>query len=562
MEKNFEEELEELLEKRENKEETLQKLDENEEKYLKKQLEKQERISKQELQELEHQYEIMAGSATSAELARLNGVKKEAISELEKKHKEEKEKLEKKLAGKEVDTSEVDKEIQERLEKEKEKLEKNNKKLQMYLEQYKDHEKTKERIEDQIKKNDEILEKIKRIMGLKLKDLETSKIREIFGIKKKEKDKNDKDKKEDPKDEKKDEKKSDKYDSRLTQEQKDELIANGIEPGDPEYNAALENYGIKLEKTPKEQENKKEEDLSSKLTQEQKDELAAEGLEPGDPEYGMALENYGVKAPKTSTEPTPTTDSSKNGEAKEEKKEEQEEEKIKVELSAAGLTVDGVLQDLEANNKWYKDLSEKKKLELEFIKNDLENFSNIQLNIFKALLKKDVEKNKEDFTIIYRLNSAFGYSDDFKGEHNIDISIDLTKTSIFDRMLGRCKLSAQEVKEMKDMAYEMRDRVTVKAGPLTKLGFKIREMFDKSKQKSLPPVEKEEKKQEDVKKNDFKESIKVKEEDLGKEESAPEEDFELKLEYNDNEKTGSSSEVVQTSQVQENESEKQDEESR
>lgn len=548
MEKNFEEELEELLEKRENKEETVQKLDENEEKYLKKQLEKQERISKQELQELEHQYEIMASSTTSAELARLNGVKKEAISELEKKHKEEKKKLEKKLAGKEVDTSDVDKEIQERLEKEKEKLEKNNKKLQMYLEQYKDHEKTKERIEEQIKKNDEILEKIKRIMGLKFKDLETSKIREIFGIKKKEKDKNDKDQK----DEKKDDKKLDKYDSRLTQEQKDELIANGIEPGDPEYNAALENYGIKLEKNPKEQETKKEEDLSSKLTQEQKDELVAEGLEPGDPEYGMALENYGVKAPKTSKEPTPTTDSSKNGEGKEEKK----EEKIKVELSAAGLTVDGVLQDIEANNKWYKDLSEKKKLELQFIKDDLEKFSNMQLNIFKALLKKDTEKNKEDFTIIDRLNSAFGYSDDFKGEHNIDIGIDLTKTSIFDRMLGRCKLSAQEVKEMKDMAYEMRDRVTVKAGPLTKLGFKIREMFEKSKQKSLLPVEKEEKKQEDVKKNDFKESIKV------KEESAPEEDFELKLEYNDNEKTGSSPEVAQTSQVQENESEKQDEESR
>ena len=546
MEKDFEEELEELLEKRENKEETVQKLDENEEKYLKKQLEKQERISKQELQELEHQYEIMAGSVAPTELIRLNGVKKQAISELEKKHKEEKKKLEKKLAGKEVDTSDVDKEIQKRLEKEKEKLEKNNKKLQMYLEQYKDHEKTKERIEEQIKKNDEILEKIKRIMGLKFKDLETSKIREIFGIKKKEKDKNDKHKKDD----KKDDKKSDKYDSRLTQEQKDELIANGIEPGDPEYNAALENYGIKLEKTSKEQETKKEVDLSSKLTQEQKDELAAEGLEPGDPEYGMALENYGVKAPKTSKEPTPTTDSSKNGEGKEEKK----EEKIKVELSAAGLTVDGVLQDVEANNKWYKDLSEKKKLE--FIKNDLENFSNMQLNIFKALLKKDTEKNKEVITIIDRLNSAFGYSDDFKGKHNIDIGIDLTKTSIFDRMLGRCKLSAQEVKEMKDMAYEMRDRVTVKAGPLTKLGFKIREMFEKSKQKSLLPVEKEEKKQEDVKKNDFKESIKV------KEESAPEEDFELKLEYNDNEKIGSSPETAQTSQVQENESEKQDEESR
>lgn len=413
MEKSFEKELEELLEKRENKKEPFKKLDENEKIYWEKQLEKQERISKKEFQEVEYQYEIMAGSATSAELARLNGVKKEVISELEKKHKKEKEKIEKKLAGKEVDTSDIDKEIQEKLEKEMEKLENNNKKLQMYLEQYKDHEKSKERIEEQMQKNDELLEKIKRIMKLKFHDLETSKIREII----------------------------------------------------------------------------------------------------------------------------------KNKEEVEEKnKEKKQKEKTKIELSTSGLTIDGKLQDLEKNNKWYKDFSEKNKLELEFIKNDLKNFSNTQLNIFKALLKKDIEKNRDYFTIIDKLNSVFGYSDDSKGKNNIDISIDFTQTSILDRILGRCKLSFREVKEMKDMAYEMRDHAKIiKAGTLTKLGFKVREIFDKSKQKLL--LSSDRKKQEE-KKKDFKESIKVREE----------ENFELKLDYK--EKATSNSKNTQTSQMQENETEK------
>ncbi len=425
------------------------------------------------------------------------------------------EKREKKLVGKEKDTSDIDKEIKERLDKEKEKLEKNNKKLRIYLEQYKDHEKTKERIEEQIKKNDKLLENIKRVNESNYKDLETAKIKEIFGIKKKEENKE--------KDQ--ENKKENEYDSRLTKEQKDELIAEGIEPGDPEYLMALENYGIKLENKLKEQE--------------PKDEFAVKEVGSGNQE--SEISSKGVKATTNPIGDITSTDSSEN-------KEKKKEEKIKIELSAEGLTVDGILQDFEENNKWYENFKEKKKLEIEFMKNDLEKFSNMQLNIFKALLKKDADKNREGFTILDRLNSAFEYSDEFKEKHNIDISIDLTRTSIIDRMLGRCKLSVQDVKEMKDMAYEMRNTVTIKAGPLTKLGFKIREMFDKTNQKNLPTVEKVDgHEQESEKKNDFREGIKVRE-DSGKKENANDESFELKLEYNNPEKTSSNTEIAQTCQ--------------
>jgi len=91
----------------------------------------------------------------------------------------------------------------------------------------------------------------------------------------------------------------------LTPEQKDELIAEGIEPGDPEYFLALRNYGIRDNGPvrddkdgiqPEEKKTgKKVYDWHPELTPEQKDELIAEGIEPGDPEYFLSLRNYGIK---------------------------------------------------------------------------------------------------------------------------------------------------------------------------------------------------------------------------------------------------------------------------
>ena len=91
----------------------------------------------------------------------------------------------------------------------------------------------------------------------------------------------------------------------LTEEQKEELIAEGIEPGDAEYFHALRNYGIRddgpfhYEVDPEEEieagRGIKVYDWHPELTEEQKEELIAEGIEPGDAEYFHALRNYGIR---------------------------------------------------------------------------------------------------------------------------------------------------------------------------------------------------------------------------------------------------------------------------
>ena len=89
----------------------------------------------------------------------------------------------------------------------------------------------------------------------------------------------------------------------LTQEQIDEMKADGIEPGDPEYEAYLKNHGIEITKQEKKEEGKKEENGNKKewhpdLTQEQIDEMKADGIEPGDPEYETYLKNHGIEITK------------------------------------------------------------------------------------------------------------------------------------------------------------------------------------------------------------------------------------------------------------------------
>ncbi len=85
-----------------------------------------------------------------------------------------------------------------------------------------------------------------------------------------------------------------KWNSKLTPEQIDELKAEGLEPGDPEYDQYLLNHGIKPEKI--EEEKKEEIKWNPNLTKEQIDELKAEGLRPGDPEYDQYLLNHGIKS--------------------------------------------------------------------------------------------------------------------------------------------------------------------------------------------------------------------------------------------------------------------------
>ena len=87
---------------------------------------------------------------------------------------------------------------------------------------------------------------------------------------------------------------------KLTQDQIDEMIAEGIEPGDQEYYQYLANIGIKLHNNIEEKQNEKvkvdntKEKWHENLSQDQIDELKAEGIEPGDPEYYQYLKNHGI----------------------------------------------------------------------------------------------------------------------------------------------------------------------------------------------------------------------------------------------------------------------------
>lgn len=95
--------------------------------------------------------------------------------------------------------------------------------------------------------------------------------------------------------EKDNEKGKDGYNPELTHEQIEELKAEGLEPGDPEYIQYLHNHGI----TPRPEDYKKrvqkeETKYDGRLTKEQIDELKAEGIVPGDNEYDMYLRNHGL----------------------------------------------------------------------------------------------------------------------------------------------------------------------------------------------------------------------------------------------------------------------------
>lgn len=95
--------------------------------------------------------------------------------------------------------------------------------------------------------------------------------------------------------EKNNQKGKDGYNPELTDEQIEELKAEGLEPGDQEYIQYLRDHGI----TPRPEDYKKrvqkeEPKYDSRLTKEQIDELKAQGIAPGDNEYDMYLRDHGI----------------------------------------------------------------------------------------------------------------------------------------------------------------------------------------------------------------------------------------------------------------------------
>lgn len=70
-------------------------------------------------------------------------------------------------------------------------------------------------------------------------------------------------------------------------------------------------------------------------------------------------------------------------------------------------------------------------------------------------------------------------------ENKMAIKYNLKNMSFISRLLGKCHFDEEEVKAIKDRAYEARDYAEIEAGPLTRLGFKIRDMIDRASQKRL-----------------------------------------------------------------------------
>lgn len=98
------------------------------------------------------------------------------------------------------------------------------------------------------------------------------------------------------------------YNKGLTPEQIEELKSEGLKPGDPEYIQYLQNHGITPTKEDyiKKQESKDME-YDSRLTEEQINELKAENIKPGDNEYNMYLRNHGIEQKKQENIPEEKT---------------------------------------------------------------------------------------------------------------------------------------------------------------------------------------------------------------------------------------------------------------
>lgn len=98
------------------------------------------------------------------------------------------------------------------------------------------------------------------------------------------------------------------YNKNLTPEQIEELKSEGLKPGDPEYIQHLQNHGITPTKEDyiKKQESKDIE-YDSRLTEEQINELKAENIKPGDNEYNMYLRNHGIEPKKQENIPEEKT---------------------------------------------------------------------------------------------------------------------------------------------------------------------------------------------------------------------------------------------------------------
>lgn len=102
--------------------------------------------------------------------------------------------------------------------------------------------------------------------------------------------------------------------------------------------------------------------------------------------------------------------------------------------------------------------------------------------IIAAILQDDELTESEK---IERLNAYDEAIIGNKKSKDVQIKYDLRNTSLFDRLIGKCKLTPEFVKGITDIAYDDRNFADVITGPLTKIKFKIKDMIENVRRAKL-----------------------------------------------------------------------------
>ena len=102
--------------------------------------------------------------------------------------------------------------------------------------------------------------------------------------------------------------------------------------------------------------------------------------------------------------------------------------------------------------------------------------------IIAAILQDDELTESEK---IERLNAYDETIIGNKKSKDVQIKYDLRNTSLFDRLIGKCKLTPEFVKGITDIAYDDRNFADVITGPLTKIKFKIKDMIENARRAKL-----------------------------------------------------------------------------
>lgn len=203
------------------------------------------------------------------------------------------------------------------------------------------------------------------------------------------------------------------------------------------------------------------------------------------------------------------------------------ENKVNIEVSASGIRINGKSVDEEELNELLNEKDEQVQDSLDAVlgmTKALELNEKGDLMVIASLM---VGEDMMGETVKSRLNKYYDLinNPDKKEESKMKLTYNLKNMSFVSRLLGKCKLDKDTVKEIKENAYNSRAYADIEAGILTKLSFKIKDMLDKSVQKAIESDTKKEENTAEKQKLDQEEATTEKQEH-GKEEATQADKYE------------------------------------